>query len=444
MAGIGLLGLFLGWWRFEVGLKPISPGQIRFYNNEAAVQWRGAVVGEPDARVNQIKLTMAAREIFLDGQWRKIGGKVLVSVGLYPGYEYGDNLELKCKLETPERIDNFDYQAYLERYGVGSLCAYPKIVAVRGNTGEKWYAAILKFKTRSVELINRNLPEPQAGILGAMLLGNKRGVPKEWTQIFQRVGTTHIIAISGAHINLIVAIVMAVLLGAGVSRKLAFYVVTIFLVGFVILIGAPAAAVRAGIMGFLVLWALKIGRLQHSGGALLLVAVLMLFINPQILRADTGFQLSCLAVAGLIWLRPLLMPWFKWVPEILGLRESLIMSLAAQITTWPLLTFGMGKTSLIGLVANLAIVPAATWILTTGLVGLALALALPFLASVAFWPAWLGLTYMMKAGAWFATCPWGYWERAQSSSLGLALGYLILLLLTLVGYNLLGRFNEQT
>lgn len=424
--GILLLGLLLGWWRFELGIKPLDQNQIAFYNGQK-ITWRGTIIGEPDQRLDQTKLTFKAKQIFLDNRWQNISGRVLVKASIYPQYNYGDNLEIKCLLKTPEKIDNFDYQAYLSRYGIESLCSYPKITDLRNNTGQKWYTAILKFKTRSVEIINRQLPEPQAGILTATLLGTKQSIPADWSMVFQRTGTTHIIAISGSHITLIVAIIMAILLAVGLGRHQAFYAALGVLAVFIILIGAPAAALRAGLMGFFVLWALKLGRLQQSGPGLILVADLMLLANPLLLKADAGFQLSCLAVGGLIWLRPLLLPIFKWVPENLGLRESLTMTLAAQISTWPLLAFSLGKVSLVGLIANLVIVPVAAWILITGLAGLTLALLLPFLSSIAFWPAWLGLTYLMKSAAIFSAWRWGFFETPGGMSFWLGISYVLLI-----------------
>jgi len=437
--GFLFLGLLLGWWRFELGIRPLTAQKIAFYNNQAAVLWRGEIASEPDQRLTHTKLTVKARQIFLEGEWRAIGGQVLVMTGLYPHYNYGDNLEFKCQLKTAEPIDNFDYQAYLSRYGINSLCVYPKAASRGFNSGQKWYNAILKFKAKAVAVIVRNLPEPQAGILTATLLGTKQSIPAEWNTVFQRTGTTHVIAISGSHITVIVAIIMAILLAAGLSRHQAFYVALAALALFIILIGAPAAAVRAGLMGFFVLWALKLGRLQQSGPGLILVAIIMLLLNPQILRADAGFQLSCLAVAGLIWLRPLLLPLFQWVPETLALRESLTMTLAAQISTWPLLAFGLGKVSIVGLLANLVIVPAAAWILITGLAGLTLALALPFLAGMAFWPAWLGLTYLMKSAAFFSAWPGGYFETPGGQNLWLGVSYLILTVIISTIYYLIKR-----
>lgn len=126
---------------------------------------------------------------------------------------------------------------------------------------------------------------------------------------------------------------------------------------FVILVGASAAVVRAGIMGCLTLWGLFAGRKSQVFFALLWSAFFMVFWNPYILVYDVGFQLSFASTFGLLVFVPILGEWFPKMDTLGEIREALLLTVAAQIATFPFMAFHFGRVSVISPVANVLAAP---------------------------------------------------------------------------------------
>lgn len=418
---LGLVVVFcaLGLLRYNLSIPKVDKSDIQYYNDGDKVTFAGVVVGEPDVRIDNVKLKIEIKKLrnseinfpisnFLisDNQSATtsdssiIKGKVLVTTNLYPEYEYGDELEISCKLKTPKKFEDFDYEKYLARYDIYSVCYYPEITLLGHNQGNRVYALILRIKGKLKSIVDQGLSEPQSSIFAAMGLGSRQGISEELRDKFSKVGVSHIIAISGLHITLISIILMSVLIRLGLWGKQAFWVATLFLVLYIIMIGAPASAVRAGIMGFLVLLALSLGRLGKSLNALLLVAALMLLINPKILAADVGFQLSFLAVLGIIYFSPWFEKWFKKIPQKFGIRDILVMTFSAQIMVLPLIVYHFDQVSIVAPVANMFILPILPLVMIFGFIatlgGILGVENFQSLLQILFVPTWLLLSYLVK------------------------------------------------
>jgi competence protein ComEC len=392
---LGGIIIILGIFRYQLSLPKIDETKVWFYNGQR-IDFQGIIIKEPDVRINHTKLTVQATG--------KITGKVLVSVGLYPEYQYGDLVSVYCQLKAPEPFDGFAYDRYLAKDNIYSQCSYPRVKLISRHNGDWLLTKIYQFKNKLKQTINSNLPEPQASLFSAITLGVRRGVPKNLSDKFSITGTSHLIAISGLHITIITVILMKIALGCYLSRKKAFWVITIALLVYVTMIGFPASAVRASLMGWLAMLAMYLGRLNRSTNALIFVASLMILVSPKILRDDIGFQLSFSAVLGLIYLSPLFEAKLAKLPSYLGLKESLQMTISAQIATMPLIVYNFGRLSLIGPVVNLLVLPVLPYLMIIGFAALFLSLVFPG-TQYLFWPVWLILTYLIKVIEIFAAIP---------------------------------------
>lgn len=390
----------LGIFRYQFSLPKIEETKIWFYNGQQ-VKFQGIIIEEPDKRINHTKLTIKVEQL----ENRPMVGKVLVSVSLYPQYQYGDLLEINCKLKSPEPFEEFAYDRYLAKDGIYSQCSYPKVKLINRNNGDWLLTKIYKFKDKLQKIINSNLPEPQASLFSAITLGARRGVPQELSDKFSLTGTSHLIAISGLHITIITVILMKLALACYLPRKKAFWLITVVLAGYITMIGFPPSAVRAALMGWLAMLALNVGRLNRSTNALVFVASLMILVNPKILRDDIGFQLSFCAVLGLIYISPFLGKWLEKLPSYLGLKESLQMTLSAQITTLPLIIYNFGRFSLVGPIVNLLVLPVLPYLMIAGLAAMFLSLFFESIAQYLFWPVWLILIYLIKIIELFSLVP---------------------------------------
>jgi competence protein ComEC len=203
-------------------------------------------------------------------------------------------------------------------------------------------------------------------------------------------------------------------------RRLALLVNSIFLIIYPIFTGLSASAVRAGLMGLLVLLAFYEGRLITSIRAVVFSAALMLIFNPQLLRADLGFQLSYLAVLGIIYLYPLFSAIKKIYPKYLNgflltffknLTDVLSITLACQITTMPIMLINFKQVSLISPLANILVIWTFPFLFIALIAPLILISLIPgaifpLLGPWLFAPAYFLLFYIFSLARYLAAFPW--------------------------------------
>ncbi len=386
----------------------------------------GEVTKEPNTKSNNIQLTLKT-EI----------GKILVTVPNYPEYFYGDVLKITGKLQFPTVFEDFNYKNYLAKDKIYYVSYYPKIETLNRNQGNKIFSLILKFKNNLTQKVETLMPFPEVSILEGIILGNKQIFSEEIKNNLSITGTSHITAISGMNIVIISEILMIVLIGLGLWRKQAFYFVVVLIVLFILMVGAPASAVRAGIMGMILLYAKKIGRLNSPVRIMIFAGAIMLAFNPLLLRYDIGFQLSFLAVLGLIYIKPIFDNlWGKLLKKehIGSVLEIINTTIAAQISVLGILIYNFGKISFISPVANIVIVPFITLLTIIGIIFIGGLTISGFLGKILLWPVYIGTTYVLRVINWLAQIPW-----ASKQILGVhwswVVVYYILLIGSIVFYN---------
>jgi competence protein ComEC len=139
---------------------------------------------------------------------------------------------------------------------------------------------------------------------------------------------------------------------------------------FTLFVGASSAVVRAAVMGVIALMVIHSGRPRVPLMMLLLSAVGMALYQPKILVYDVGFQLSMSAVIGVIWLVPLLPKVLQKLPETFGVKEAILLTIAAQITTLPISVFQFHTFSVIAPLANLFVLPLIPFAMLFGFLSL--------------------------------------------------------------------------
>ncbi len=199
--------------------------------------------------------------------------------------------------------------------------------------------------------IRRSLPEPSASLLSALLLSYDEDLPRWFRDASAVSGLAHLIAISGSHLTLFAVMVFFGASFGGVGRGLASLCALLLSGGFLAVAGYPASGLRALVMISLTFWAYFAGRRLQGLRSLLLAAMLMTAVNPRLLVGDLGFQLSFLAMWGLVVLYPAFTrPGHR---TVFGpLRAALGMTLAAELATMPLVLDVFHRLSVIGLVTN--------------------------------------------------------------------------------------------
>ena len=422
---LGLVGIVMlfGAVRFKTDFAQNDLAQ--FYGQKAHVT--GLIVEEPDERSDKTYLTIGKLVV----NQKPVQSKILVEVSRFPEYQYGQKLDFDVKVQEPKEYPDFSYKNYLSRFGIDAVAYRPKINLFHGNFGNPIKRTILQIKKKFIESVGKILPEPQNSFLGGLLLGAKHAIPQSLTDQFNRTGTSHIVAVSGYNITIIAAAIDWLLQFFGLRKRLSFVLAILAISIFVIMTGATASVIRAGIMGTLLLIALNIGRVNVITNSLAFTAVLMLVINPQILAFDVGFQLSFAALLGIVYIVPLIDRYFLWLPKIL--REYFLATLAAQIFALPILMFNFGQLSIVAIIVNILVLPAVPITMLfgflTGIMALIWSsLALPFSAI-----SWLLLTYIVKVIGFFSSLPFAA-VSWHINSLAMAIYYLIMTIIIVLAY----------
>jgi hypothetical protein len=167
IAACGLF-LLLGSLRYTLSLPNLTdPGHIAAYRDQGEVTLWGRAVGEPNVRDTYTNLRLAVDRVRIEDGEHLVKGAILVRVKQYPAYEYGDELEIEGKLETPPVFDDFSYRDYLARRGIHGMVGWPRITLSSRGGGSPLYRALLTVKARIQTTIARILPEPEASLLTA-------------------------------------------------------------------------------------------------------------------------------------------------------------------------------------------------------------------------------------------------------------------------------------
>ncbi|MBI2626547.1 MAG: ComEC/Rec2 family competence protein [Candidatus Nealsonbacteria bacterium] len=396
--GFCLLFLVLGIWRYQSADSQIV------YIEEGNIEFVGIVSKEPDIRPNSIKLVV---------------GNVLVAASRYPEYKYGDKLKIAGLLKNPPVFDDFNYRDYLKKDGIISVMNFPKIELLGSGFGNPAMKVLLSFKNKFKETTGSFISPPQEGILEALVFGQESNISQEWKDKLNLTGTRHIAAVSGMNITIISSLI-ASFTPFSISILLLFF--------YILMIGAPASALRAFIMAVIFLSAKKFGRMSSAPRAVFVSAAFMLLLNPFLLAKDVGFQLSFLAILGLIYLQPYFSHWLKFLPnpKIFPLRATLSATLAAQVFTLPILVYNFGRISLLSPIANILIVPFLAPITIFIFIFAISGIIFQPLGVLLSWPIWFSLTYIIKIIDWFSYLPLASLAVGNLHWIWLIISYLIL------------------
>lgn len=352
-------------------------------------------------------------------------GKILLFLEQGQQIGYADTIEIVGELELPGTFDDFNYAEFLAKDRIYAVMYGPEIQlqekAAYGNVLERVLGGIFFGKEKLRAVLHEHIVPPQSAILAALLLGDKGLLTDETGERLNRAGVRHITAISGMHVAVLTIYLVPLFIWFGLWRQQAFYIAMAVMIFFVVLTGLQASAVRAGIMGGMFLFGQHIGRLNVSLRALLLAAAGMLIINPMLGTQDVGFQLSFLAVLGIIIFLPIFL---SLLPEKLPFREIMGMTVAAHIFTLPVLVFNFGQISVVSIVTNLLIVPILPFLMGLGFLFLAMGWIAGPLGFIFSLPVSLLLEYVLGIVDFFSQLPFAAVQTENLSLFWLAVFYI--------------------
>ncbi len=369
---------------------------------------RGVVAAPPvtGERAQRLRVRVTAARAPGDSPWEALSGSVQVSARPSPSLRPGDVLELRGAPEVPEAGAPAGYAAVLRRQGVDAVLAFPVLTRL-GHTAaaHPWGEAPERLRDALAGGLEALLPEPQASLAAGILLGQRSALPPELQEQLARSGTSHVVAVSGYNVGLVVAVAGSAAGRASRTRRrrrAAVAIASLALWAFVALVGPSGSVLRAGAMAQLALAGRAFER-EGAAGALLLWASAALLAWRPVLALDAGWQLSFLGTAGLVWLGPALAARLTALPPTV--REALGATLAAQLFVLPALAATFGRVSLVAPLSNVLVLPLVGPVMLGAALTSAAALLCPPLAPLLAGLTWAPATALLAAIAWTAGLP---------------------------------------
>src|SRR5947209_1722444 len=450
--------LLFGAWRYAT-VSPIGDHTaISAWIGAKKLEVMGSVVDEPKLQAHSHLLTIAVSSVSTDNgvSWQDAHGQLealmLGSIIDDPyGAHYGDTVNLQGNLlaPPPHRVPS-----------IFASMDFPRLT-VSQSGGNPIIGALYRLRTTLATIIERSLPQPMAALLIALVLSLRTPALKPLIPAFNATGTAHLIAPSGFKVTILAGLI------AGATRRiskrrgkqfqrllpaekrkgnwqrlLATGLIIVSIAGYTFLSGGGPAALRAGIMGIVLVVAPRFGRIYNVYTALALSALLMSLFDPFVLW-DAGFQLSLLGTLGIVMFTPRIMRLFHLLERApLGhhFAETIAVTLSAEIATFPIFALTFQQVSLIAPTTNLLSVPLLAVMIVLGLLicGTGI-IALPI--GIFFGRfAWPLLWYMITVVTRCSTLPLAFFP-VNNLNTGAGWGYYGLL--ALITSTLLRRWPQQ-
>lgn len=417
-AFILFIALALGAARYQKTVPSFDAFHIAFYNDrDYDLLITGTLIEPPDYRDSYTNLRLKVTAVDTgDSELPIEDSLILVRVPNNQTFQYGDILRLRGKLKTPPENEDFSYRDYLAAKNIHSYMTNAEVTVLPGNAGNPFFAMLYTFKEKSLANIYLMYPDPESSLLAGILLGVDTGLTSELQQAFKNTGTAHIIAISGFNISIIAGIFFAFFARFLGDRRGAI-VAILGIALYTLLVGADAAVVRAAVMGSLALFAKQVGRRQTALNTLLVVAAAMCIWNPLYVW-DVGFQLSFFATLGLILYAT---PFSEFANRIIVkyfptsaaekfaelFSEFVLLTLAAQLTTIPIMAYHFQRISLVSFIANPFILPPQPAVMILGGLSVLLSHVWMLLGQVVAWITYPFVVYTIRMVELFDRVPHG-------------------------------------
>ena len=436
-----VLCVVIGGLRMVLMTDPTA--ELARYHTQPSVQVEGMVLDDAGPAGSAMRFPVRVERVLSDNGWVEVEGTALVTArpGAQaaerrdpPHIRYGDLLRLEGPLTAPPELDDFDYPAYLARQGIGSVMSFPNVTVLSEGQGGSLRSVLFGVRRSLHSSLGRSTPEPTASLGQALLLGMRDTIPDAVLDDFRATGTSHLLAISGLHVGILMALVLPISARVFGRRRSLYLIVPLVAVWlYAVLAGLSPSVVRASIMGTVYLAALALGRPKSILPALGLAAAVMVAISPNILWS-VSFQLSFAAMAGIATLAD---PVSRELQGIFGVSDeegadshlpvraltgAVGTSAAAILATLPLTAFYFQQVSLVGLPTTLVTLPMLPFALVFH--GLAAVLGLVFqpLGAAFGWLAWGATAYIVQVVNLAAKLPVASLETGRIAP-ALVLGY---------------------
>ncbi len=349
------IGLLLGVWRYSYYSSHLLPSALQFQNQKVSVV--GTIDGETrwDEYHNYV---FYLRDVRVEG----ISTQGLLRVKTIAGFaKEGQVVRVSGKLKA----------------GLGkaeSLISYADVVVINANQ-----PVMIQIKQNFIKGLDTTLPKDTSAFMAGLLIGSRSALPKPMQDTLTLLGLSHIVAVSGYNLTILVGFLQR---RFAKDWRWGGLIGSLWIIlGFVIISGASASILRAGIMCALFLLANYYGKRLNLLVCMAIVAVAMVALQPSSILSDIGWQLSFLSLLGITVLSPKISYILPGKPVFLN--DILSVTLAAQLATAGLVAYKFGQISLIAPMSNLIVMPLIPFLMFLGFASALAGILVPSIAFIA-------------------------------------------------------------
>lgn len=368
--------LTLGIW---TTVRTTAAYQLSYFSKFEFESLFVVIDGEPQVKGDNIRFPVSVKAIVHEGEKQHAVGKIMVSLRKDTIKEitlnYGDLLLVQNRMQPtkpPTNPNEFDYRKYLKHKDIIHQCFLMphQLIKVDTQQGNLLIAKAMALREKMIHKFALYINDNNALQLAlALIFGYKSQIDEDTVEVFRNTGTIHILSVSGLHVGLVFGLLTLLLRWMNrfpYGRYLRVFLILAAIWFYVILTGMSPPILRAGIMITFFVLSMMMNRTQFSLNTLLASALFILLFSPKSLF-DIGFQLSYLAVLGILLLHPLFT--FFYIPTQYLLRvifEYTYISVAAQLFTLPLILYYFGQFPSYFIPANLFIALPITAVMYLG------------------------------------------------------------------------------
>ena len=336
--------------------------------------------------------------------------------------ELGDKIKIEGTLipiSEPRNPTNFNYKAYLESRNIQTQIRLDSILAI---TQDPSFFSWISIRKKALRVVDQNFDSNTSPIAKALLLGYKNELEGATKQAFARAGLSHIMAVSGLHVGLVIApfwLLIPYFWSRKNGTKIGFALLIVLLFFYAGLTGFSVSVLRASLMAILLTYGKLFSKSSDSINLMGVAALVILLLDSNQLF-EIGFQLSFCAALIILLVLPVIqnaIPYWiriKWYGTPIMV---IIISLVVQFGLYPLQAFYFGEVSMISPVANALFVPFLGIIVPLSLLALIISSVFPTLGFIINYPSLIFLELLNDFVSFSTSISWSWYEVAKPNVL---------------------------
>ena len=454
-----LLALFILLGINSQSARPIPENLRSLADGSTRAGIEGTIYKAPYVSAGMATFPLHAERILRAGDVERVKTNLWVRVYGYNGaLAVGDRIRFPARIREFRNFNNpgrFDYRFYMQSRGIALMAVVGdgRYVVPMGEGELGFIDGVLERARGPLRLFfSQRLSYRAHAIYAALILGERQGLTSRLREPFDRAGVGHIMAVSGLHLGLVAWLFFTLsrwllsfshrLILMMDTRKLAALITTVPVIGYGLITGFQLSSQRAVVMILVFLWSIIIGRERDVWSSLCLAALVVLSLSGDSLFT-TSFQLSFIAVAGILWLSPMIFtPISKFAAATGPFQGSrlastilkytiglVVVTTAATVMTIPLIAHHFHRFSIVALPANLMVVPIiGLWVIPLGLLSSVALFIFPALAGFLLSLGGAGINLAVSAVQFWSDIPWSSVWVIRPSWLEISLFYGLLYL----------------